>query len=299
MEEKRNQDGLTEQEFLANYKVQDYERPSVTVDMLLFTIDDIVTTRRKKEKVLKVLLIKRKNHPFIEQWAIPGGFVDIDESIEHAAYRELKEETNIDHVYMEQLYTWGEVNRDPRMRVISTSYLALVPKEDLKPKAGDDAKEVSWFYIKKEKIEDKDNEESWILSLKKEGGEEEIRYLVANKFEKNGVLLVTDTMVTPCNDNKEFLAFDHSQILNMALERLKNKIEYTPIAFNLVPKEFTLSQLQQVYETILGKKLFPANFRKKIKPMVEETQLKTIGQAHRPSRLYKYKTNYEREDLCM
>lgn len=296
MEKKRNKDGLTEEEFLAHYKPKDYERPSVTVDMLLFTIDEIISTKRKKEKVLKLLLIKRKDHPFIEQWAIPGGFVDIDESVENAAYRELKEETNIEHVYMEQLYTWGDVYRDPRMRIISTSYLALVPKEDLKPKAGDDAKEVAWFYVKKVKIEDKADEESWMLSLKREDGEEEMTYIVTNTFEKNGVLFVSNTKVEPATNSTEFLAFDHSQIVNMALDRLKNKVEYTPIAFNLVPKEFTLSQLQQVYETILGKKLFPANFRKKIKPMVIETDEKTVGQAHRPSRLYKYRKEYQREN---
>ena len=150
-----NKDGLTEEEFLKNYKPGDYERPSVTVDMVLFTLDDEEEEDLKKvpKKKLKVLLIKRNNHPFMGCWAIPGGFVDIDENIESAVYRELKEETNIDNVYLEQLYTWGDVNRDPRMRVISTSYMALVNKNNLNAKAGDDAEDVAWFEISKNLIE--------------------------------------------------------------------------------------------------------------------------------------------------
>ena len=134
MEELRNRDGLTEKEFLAKYRPGNYERPSVTVDMLVFTVEDVRPPGRSvPDKVLKLLLIRRKNHPFMNQWAIPGGFVNIDESVDAAAARELKEETSVEDVYLEQLYTWGEVNRDPRMRVISTSYLALVPGEGLKP----------------------------------------------------------------------------------------------------------------------------------------------------------------------
>ena len=142
--------GLTQEEFLKNYNVKNYERPSNTVDMLLFTVTDRLKT---KEKDLKILLIKRKAHPFANHWAIPGGFVNIDENIEESVYRELQEETNIkEKVYFEQLYTWGDVNRDPRTRVISTSYMALADSSNLIPKAGDDAKEVQWFTVKKQYV---------------------------------------------------------------------------------------------------------------------------------------------------
>lgn len=140
--ELRNKDGLTEKEFLERYKPGDYERPSVTVDMLLFTVDNKEQEdyRKLPEKELKLLLIKRKDHPYMGKWAIPGGFVDINEAVETAVYRELKEETNIDNVYMEQLYTFGDEEddkygrkkRDPRMRVISVSHMALVSKRRFK-----------------------------------------------------------------------------------------------------------------------------------------------------------------------
>ena len=140
--ELRNAKGQNEQEFLEAYKPGNYERPSVTVDILIFSLIDkkAETKRTVSQKELRVLLIKRKDHPFMHCWAIPGGFVNMDENLETAAYRELKEETNVEDVYLEQLYTFGNVGRDPRMRVISTAYLALTSQEDIEPVAGDDAK---------------------------------------------------------------------------------------------------------------------------------------------------------------
>ena len=125
---KVNKQGLTEEEFLASYDASKYERPSVTVDMLIFTVTNEKKENYRKlpEKVLRLLMIKRADHPYIGQWALPGGFIKMDESLEEGALRELKEETNIDNIYMEQLYTWGDVNRDPRTRIISVSYMALV-----------------------------------------------------------------------------------------------------------------------------------------------------------------------------
>ena len=132
-----NKNGLTEEEFLASYNPGDYERPSNTADMLLFTIGEKenIDVRKDKEKELKILLIKRKDHPDIHKWALPGGFVNINEDLESAAYRELEEETNIKNVYMEQLYTFGAVNRDPRMRIVSTAYMALIDKRNIKEKS--------------------------------------------------------------------------------------------------------------------------------------------------------------------
>ena len=126
--EVKNKDGLTEKEFLRSYDSDKYKKPSVTVDTLIFTIDEKVSKNYRKlpEKELKILMVKRADHPFIGQWAIPGGFVDINESMEEAAERELFEETGVNNIYLEQLYTWGDVDRDPRTRVISTSYMALV-----------------------------------------------------------------------------------------------------------------------------------------------------------------------------
>ena len=295
MEELRNRDGLTETEFLAQYRPGNYERPSVTVDMLLFTVDDVkVPGRRLPDKELKILLIRRKNHPFMNQWAVPGGFVDIHESVDAAAYRELKEETSVEDVYLEQLYTWGEVERDPRMRVISVSYLALAPKEGLRPSAGDDAADAAWFSVRKEWVEEEGGCRIWKLELKSEDGETRIRYRVKEHFARNGVLAAEETELTP--EEGDRLAFDHAKVINLALERLKNKVEYTPIAFYLLPEEFTLSEAQKVYETLLGRPLFKANFRKKVLPMVQETEKKTENVSHRPSQYYRFCPEWRRKD---
>lgn len=295
--ELKNKDGLTEKEFLKKYNPGDYQRPSVTVDMLLFTVGDKYKSKEKNyrklpEKALKILLIKRKDHPYIEQWAIPGGFVNINESIDEAMYRELKEETNIDNVYLEQLYTWGEVDRDPRMRVISTSYIALVPEDDLKPKAGDDALEVRWFTVKKEYLnqDPKDTSKKY-YNLCLESNDKDkicINYYCEETEKKIGKSIIKEL---ECADvhGKNKLAFDHYKIINMAIDRLRNKIEYTPIVFNLMPDSFTLTELQQVYECILGEKLIMPNFRRKINNMVEELPMKKEGMGHRPAKLFKYK----------
>ena len=286
----RNAAGLTEEEFLARYEPGKYERPSLTVDMLLFTID---------EGELKLLLVKRKDHPYIGCWAFPGGFVGINESIEEAMYRELKEETNVDRVYMEQLYTWGDVDRDPRMRVVSVSYLALAPKTALKPSAGDDAAEVAWFIVKKQPLLDYDGQglknEAYLRSLTSEDGAVKIAYIVTERQRKNGVLNIVETHLELFPGTAQRLAFDHQKAVNLALERLKNKVNYTPIAFNLMPEEFTLGQLQKVYETLLGKTLYKANFRKKIFPMVIETEKKTENVKHRPSQFYRFNPDYKED----
>lgn len=273
--EYRNKDGLTEKEFLERYIPGDYDRPSVTVDMLIFTIDN---------NDLKLLLIKRKDHPFINQWAIPGGFVNIDESTIDAAKRELKEETNLENVYMEQLYTWSEPNRDPRMRVISTSYIALVNKDNLNVIAGDDALDASWFTVSKNIINKTESTIDYSLSLKNK--DIEIIYNVKSVAEYNGVIKNYINSIKSISENK--VAFDHIDIINMAIDRLRNKIEYTPIAFNLVNEKFTLPELQKIYEVILNKKLYKANFRKKILPLVKECneEMKTN---RRPAKLYTYR----------
>lgn len=284
---------VTEEEFLKNYKPGDYERPSLTVDMILFTLDDEEEKDLKKVplKVLKVLLIKRKNHPFKNCWAIPGGFVDIDENIEDAVYRELKEETNIDNVYLEQLYTWGDVNRDPRMRVVSTSYMALVNKESLSVKAGDDAADAAWFTIKKELIKNEDNK--IVSQIILENSEQNIRivyeiteHIAIKGYNKNS------TFEIKLVEGIRGLAFDHLKILNYCLERMRNKVQYTTIAFSLLPEEFTLMELQQVYELLLGRKLVKQNFRRWINPMVSKTDKVKSNRAYRPSSLYKLNKSY-------
>jgi 8-oxo-dGTP diphosphatase len=208
----------------------EYPRPSLTVDCVVFGLD--------KDDLLKVMLIERNLSPFKGQWALPGGFVQLEETLEDAARRELWEETGIENVFLEQLHAFGEVDRDPRDRVVTIAYYALVNLWEYQIKAATDASNAAWFPI---------------------------------------------TQLPP-------LAFDHDKILQVALQRLKDKVRYEPIGFELLPKKFTLSQLQKLYETVLGQTLDKRNFRKKILKMnllvtLDETQ-KDVS--HRAARFYEF-----------
>ena len=292
----RNKMGLTEEEFLAQYDSGKYERPSVTVDMLIFTVTDVESDNYRKlpEKALKLLLIKRGDHPCIGQWALPGGFVQMDESLEEAAYRELKEETGVDKVYLEQLYTWGDPDRDPRTRVISTSYLSLTDSSGLDIKASDDADDARWFTVtyrvfKEQKTmdgEDKTFERFSRLTLQHEN--ETLSAVLKHTLKTEGRLSRWEISI----EDSGGIAFDHARIIAYGIERLRNKIEYTDIAFSLMPRYFTLTELQQVYEVILDKELLKANFRRKIADRVEETNRYRKAAGHRPSKLYTYRREF-------
>ena len=209
--------------------IHQYEKPSVTVDIVIFTI---------QENDLKVLLVKRGIEPFKGEWAIPGGFVRINESLEDAAMRELKEETGVKDVYLEQLYTFGEPKRDPRGRVITVDYMALINSENMKLKATTDVSEAQWFSVK--------------------------------KFPH--------------------LAFDHKKILDYSLLRLRWKFEYTTVAFSLLSKEFTIGQIQEIYEIVFGRKFDKRNFAKKILSLgILEGEGIKRDVSHRPPMLYSLK----------
>ena len=209
--------------------LEDYPRPSVTVDVIIFTLS---------EGDLQVLLIQRGHPPFEGMWAIPGGFVGIDESLEDAAQRELEEETGVHDVYLEQLYTFGDLGRDPRGRVITVTYFALMPADATQLHAGQDASDARWWSV---------------------------------------------YGLPP-------LAFDHADILEYALQRLRYKLEYTAVGFELLPETFTLSELQSAYEIILGEELDKRNFRRKIlsADVIEATGEYRTGEG-RPAKLYRFR----------
>ena len=288
----RNKQGLTQEEFLKQYDASAFERPSVTVDMLIFTVVNKSEENYRKlpEKALRLLMVKRGDHPFIGQWALPGGFVSVYESLEDAALRKLKTETNVDNVYMEQLYTWGDVDRDPRTRVISCAYMALTDSNKLNIVAGDDADDAKWFNIKHSLAEEK-------KTITEKGYIVERLYLI-NLWNTTEDLSATVKVVETVEEklikvSREAvesvgIAFDHAKMIQYGIERLKNKIEYTDIAFNLMPELFTLSELQQVYEVILGKELLAAAFRRKVANMVTQTNQCTKDAGHRPSKLYRF-----------
>lgn len=271
--EKRNADGLTEKEFLEQYCPGDYDRPSVSVDMMILAMDNSLGS-------LRTLLVQRRNHPYIDCWALPGGFVGIDESAYEAACRELEEETGLKDIYLEQIYTMSQPDRDPRMRVIDIAYMALVPLKNVESmvRAGDDAKDALWFDIRM-------TEKNLIFSNEERGIH--IEYSLKKKVFKNGVIKVKNYVPEAVGEEK--LAFDHAQIILEGLMRLRNKAEYSDVVFNLMAKEFTLPDLQRVYEIILGKKLYKANFRDKIVDKVMLLDKKGISiTGRKSSALYRY-----------
>lgn len=268
----------SEEEFLKDYDSSVFEKLSMTTDILIMSVsnEDTGNYRKLSEKKFSILLVKRDNYPFKDKWCLPGGFVGIDETLDEAAKRVLKTETNLKDIYIEQLYTFSGVKRDPRMRVISTSYMALVDKNRLMDKLSANA---SWFNVFL--LED---EKSYNVTL--DNGIEEIKFVVGKKLRNK----TTDRYDFNIIKNDK-LAFDHPLVIVSGIERLKNKIEYTDIVFNMMPKYFTLGELQQVYEVILGKKLLDPAFRRIIANKVEKTDKVQTGGGHRPSALFRYKNN--------
>lgn len=210
----------------------EYPRPALTVDVVIFTV---------RENRLHVLLVQRGEQPFKGMWALPGGHVHMEESLEEAAGRELAEETGVQGAFLEQLYTYGEPERDPRGRVVSVAYFALIPADaPFHAEGGGDAGAANWF---------------------------------------------------PVNELPQ-LAFDHAEIFAYALRRLRYKLEYSAAGFELLPEEFTLSEIQHTYEMILGEKLDKRNFRRRILEagVIEETARMRGGEG-RPARLYRYRAD--------
>ncbi len=292
-----NEEGITEKEFLDTYDINKYDRPSVTVDILVLTIGEKEkeNIRKLPEKELRVLLVKRSEHPYIYKWALPGGFVGIDEGLREAAYRKILDEASINNIYLEQLYTLGEdedeVHRDPRTRVISTSYMALLNQNQLKDILNYNNDEVKWFSIKKTPIfNGKKNFELvdiYELTLESDDLSIQMKYEVKDIYEGKFPYDVKKTIYTKLDEQTDFIAFDHYKIIDKGIERLKNKIEYTPLAFTLLGKYFTLSELQKVYEVILNKPLLKANFRRKISPMVKKTEILQKS-GYRPANYYEF-----------
>jgi 8-oxo-dGTP diphosphatase len=210
--------------------IYEYPRPALTVDPVIFTLRD--------EK-LQVLCVCRSEEPFAGQWALPGGFVREGESLEDAALRELEEETGLNEAYLEQLYTYGDPGRDPRGRVVTVAYFALIRADaPIRNEGGYDAAQARWFPL----------------------------------------------------DELPPLAFDHDQIIAYALRRLRYKLEYSAVGFELLPAEFSLSELQYTYEIILGENLDKRNFRRRIlESNIIEPTTHLRGGEGRPARLYRYR----------
>ncbi|MBQ3460590.1 MAG: NUDIX hydrolase [Solobacterium sp.] len=275
-----NAKGQTLEEFLAAYDETLYRRPSNTVDMILMTIS---------EGSLKILLVKRGDHPFIHDWALPGGFINFDEDMETAVQRELAEETNItDNTYFKQLYTFGNADRDPRTRIITTAYLSMTPEENIRnTAAGDDAAETGWFTISKITENTDDSGRKSVLRMDLDEKDIHMIYDVNDSVRSNYV--ETRSSLNPQSNAK--LACDHIKAINMAMDQIQHRAASTGILFNMLPEEFTLRQAQTVYEAIIGRKTDTGNFRRDIKKMLKPTGRKcaTGGKA---AELYRFNPLY-------
>ena len=254
------------------------EKLSISADILIFSVSDEIQSNYRKlnKKHFSVLLMKRDKSPFKDKWSLPGDFIKVDEDIEDAAKRILTSEVNLHDIYLEQLYTFSNPHRDPRMRVVSTAYLALIDKNTLNEQIPANA---SWFNIMT--IEDK---ESIYVTLNNDN--EEIKFKIGKTLKEK----TTDRYKYTILENDK-IAFDHPLAIVSGISRLKNKLEYTDVVFNMMPEYFTLGELQQVYEVILGKKLLDPAFRRMIASKVEKTDKMQTGGGHRPSVLFKYKNN--------
>lgn len=214
----------------------EYPRAALTADVVVFALD---------EDDLKVMLVERGLEPFAGSWAIPGGFVRVDETLDEAARRELEEETGLKDIYLEQLYTFGQVDRDPRERVVTVAYYALVNLMGHNVQASTDARNAAWFAV----------------------------------------------------SDLPTLAFDHQAIVDVAIQRLRGKLRYQPIGFELLPDKFPLRQLQHLYEVVLDRPVDKRNFRKKMLGMGILVELNEIEKdvAHRAAKLYRFdKKKYDR-----
>ena len=244
---------VAERDFLADYDPTAFERPSVTVDLVLMSVLD---------RALHAVLMLRAAHPAKGKWALPGGFVGMKESLDDAARRVLQERVNITSAYLEQLYTFGSVNRDPRTRIVTVAYFALLPPA---------------------RFEQELNRSS-VLSL--------ARIATSWKGEAGGPA----TAYAP-NGDKLSLAFDHAEILGLSVKRLRGKLDYSQVGFELLPQRFTLRQLQDVHEAISGTQLNKPAFRRRMldKGVLEATGFRERGATFRPAELFRFsKTKRDR-----
>ena len=270
----------SEEEFLKNYDSSIFEKLSMTSDICLISVSDIQKKeyRRNNGKIMSILLVKRDDYPFKDKWCLPGGFMDpVSETLEECAKRILKKETNLSNIYLEQLYTYDSIDRDPRMRVVSCSFVALIDKNLLNEPIN---KNASWFDVT---LLDSNEKETTIVL---DNGEETLKIVV------DKILKEKTTDRYQFKSKSKTLAFDHDVVVLAGIERIRNKTNYTDVVFNMMPELFTLGELQQVYEVILGKKLLDPAFRRIIKDKVVKTDKMKTGEGHRPSALFKYKGNH-------
>lgn len=273
---KKSETAEENQEFLKKYDDSEYVKPSVTTDIVVFGMFDAEENnyRKNSDKILKILLVKRKEEPYKNCYALPGGFVQPNETLVQAAARELKEETNLPCDFLEQFGTYSTPGRDPRGWIISNGFMALLDTSQYHVQGGSDAEEAKWF-----EISFREENGVWTLCLK--NGNDIVHAAVrdtAGKWDIKRKFVSADS---------DEIAFDHEIIIADAVTQLRKWITDTHIAFRLLPEKFTLRELQKIHETVLDTSLFAAGFRRKIAAHVEETGEMAGDAGHRPAMLYR------------
>lgn len=265
MPRKKDTNNLTEKEFLEQYTDAIYDKPSVTTDIMVLGVKEDFSG-------LKILLVKRDEHPFLDCYALPGGFVLKNETAYQAASRKLKDETGLEDIYLDQIYTFTKPDRDPRTWVMSIAYLALVSNaSEIEPKG-------EWFDL---------NIEPERIELYSPESNTRIEYSIKNENFKNGKISYENWVATPAS--KQQLAFDHIEILIESFIKLRSVFEHWDLAFNMAGDTFTLPDLQALYELVLGKKLYKTNFRAMVTPKIEATGSKIkSGTSNKMSAEYRY-----------
>ena len=292
-----------EKEYLAQYSITKYDRPSIAADMAVFTImgnqekgavRDKENYRKRPEKKLRILLIKRGSYPYKDRWALPGGFCKKGEDVLEAAQRELFEETRVKDAYLKLVGVFGKEGRDPRGWIVSHTFLALFDGEKYRLRAGSDAWDARWFeveFIKEKTVEEQGKRTicrntTYRLSLTNDDNREPVLLQAVIREEKT--LRQFQVRTEYVVEEEEGFAFDHAKIITHSLLYLRRQAETDGrIVFDLMPEYFTLAELQDACEIILGKTLLTANFRRKMADYVVESDRLLEGAGHRPAKLYK------------
>ena len=296
-----------EREYLEDYNIEQFERPSVATDIVAFAVmqdGEQSNIRKLANRELKLLLIKRSQFPYKGAWALPGGFLRPGETIEETAKRELLEETGVENPFLHLAGMYSEAGRDPRGWIISNSFISLINAENCTLRADTDAWDAAWFCVKLQSDNTSSDDSTSTTKMIKhtltlsfdsassasniKGDENiEIKAVVSEKSTRQGYNHVSSYQIVDSGE----LGFDHAKIIVQSLLELRDMMEYDlRIAFDLLPESFTLAQLQSTIEKVTDKKFLSANFRRKVAEYVEETGEVIEGYGHRPAMLFRVKS---------
>ena len=269
---------MNEQEFLQAYDLSKYDRPSLTADVAIFAIRRFEpdSYRHEPARELALLLVRRGQHPFKDCWALPGGFVKRNETVEACAVREVGEETGVTPSALIPIGSYSQPGRDPRGWIISELFASVIRDDARLPVGSDDAAEAGWFSVRF----DKNAEDCYVLSLR--NGQTHISArlrILQTRFGRTELEIL----------DSGGLAFDHAAMIAEALCALRESAGKFEVIFDFLPKRFSLTELQRVQETVMNTAVLPANFRRKIADLVVATDETTEGAGHRPALLYERK----------